>query len=345
MATIGHTRIGPGQPVFIVAELSGNHNGDINRAFKIIDAAADAGADAIKLQTYTPDTITIDSDTEPFMVTWKGKRQKLYALYTDAHTPWEWQEKLFAHAKNRGLVCFSTPFDETAVTFLKKLHAPMYKVASFEVVDIPLLEAIGKTKKPVIMSRGMATLEELTLAVKTLRKFGTKDIITLQCTSAYPAEPKDMRLSMIPDLRKRFGVPVGLSDHTLSEEVTVAAVAFGAVVVEKHLTLRRADGGPDAEFSLEPDEFAHMVKAIRTTEEAIGKPSYARRESEGAMLQFRRSLFVVKDMKKGEHFTKENVRSIRPGNGMSPKFYRSVLGKRAARDLKRATPLKKNLIT
>lgn len=341
---IGKREIGPEQPVFIVAEMSGNHNHDIKRALKIIDAAADAGADAIKLQTYTPDTMTIDSDRPEFMVTWKGKRQPLYKLYEQAYTPWEWQVKLFAHAKKRGLLCFSTPFDPTAVAFLEKLKVPCHKVASFEVGDIPLLEVIGKTRKPVIISRGMASKEELARAIATLRKSGTKDIIILQCTSAYPAEPKDMRLSMIPDLRKRFSVPVGLSDHTLSQEVAVAAVALGAMVIEKHFTLRRADGGPDSSFSLEPKEFARMVKAVRTTEAAIGIPSCTRPAAEKPNIVFRRSLFVVKDIKKWECFTSDNVRSIRPGNGMAPKFYRSVLGKRAAMDIKRATPLKQNLI-
>src|SRR3989344_149439 len=211
--TIGVHALGVGKPALVVAEMSGNHSRDINRALKIVDAAADAGADAIKLQTYTPDTITIDSDTKPFMVNWKGKRRALYDLYSEAYTPWKWHAKIFAHAKKRGLLFFSTPFDPTAVAFLEKLKVPCHKVASFEVVDIPLLEAIGKTRKPVIMSRGMSTKEELSLAIKTLRKFGTKDIIVLQCVSAYPADTKDMRLSMIPDLRNRFGVLAGLSDH------------------------------------------------------------------------------------------------------------------------------------
>lgn len=330
--------------VCIVAELSGNHNGDVRRALRIIDAAADAGADAIKLQTYTPDTITMDSDTGPFMVTWKGKRRTLHDLYGEAYTPWKWHAKLFAHAKKRGLICFSSPFDETAVAFLEKLHAPFYKVASFEVVDIPLLEAIGKTKKPVIMSRGMATNEELALAIKTLKKFGTKDITVLQCVSSYPAEPKDMHLANIQDIKKRFKVAAGLSDHTLSHDVAVASVALGARVIEKHLTLRRADGGPDSAFSLEPEEFKAMAASVRTVEQAIGVPSYARSRGEKINVAFRKSLFVVKDIRKGERFTSENVRSIRPGNGMAPKFYRFVMGKRAARDIKRATPLRRGLL-
>lgn len=345
MLQIGTKRVGQRKPTFIVAEMSGNHNRDIKRALRIIDAAADAGADAIKLQTYTPDTITIDSDTKPFQVTWKGKRHTLYDLYGEAYTPWEWHARLFAHAKKRGLLCFSTPFDPTAVDFLEKLHVPCHKVASFEVVDIPLLEVIGKTKKPVIMSRGMASVEEIKLAIQTLRKFGTKDIVLLHCVSAYPASPTDMNLSIIPDMHKRFGVQIGLSDHTLGTDASVAAIALGACVIEKHFTLRRADGGPDSSFSLEPKEFTALVRSVRTVEAAMGTPSYAQSTDEKKMVIFRKSLFVVKDIKKGERFTPENVRSIRPGNGMAPKFYRSILGKHATRDIKRATPLRQSLIT
>lgn len=336
--------IGAGHPALIVAEMSGNHNHDIKRALKIIDVAADAGADAIKLQTYTPDTITIDSDTKPFQVTWKGKHRTLYDLYDEAHTPWEWHARLFAHAKKHGLLCFSTPFDRTAVAFLEKLKVPCYKVASYEIVDIPLLEAIGKTKKPVIMSRGMASVEEISLAIKTLKKFGTKEIILLHCISAYPASPVDMHLATIPDMKKRFGTHVGLSDHTLGTDVAIAAVALGACVIEKHFTLRRADGGPDSSFSLEPKELSALVKSVRTVEQAMGKPSYKQSADEKTNIIFRKSLFVVKDIKKGERFTPENVRSIRPGNGMAPRFYRSILGRRATRDIKRATPLRGNLI-
>ncbi|MDO8562004.1 MAG: pseudaminic acid synthase [bacterium] len=346
MIKIGARKIGTGHPVFIVAEISGNHNGDIKRALKIIDAASDAGVDAVKLQTYTPDTMTIDSDRPEFIVqsnpAWKGKT--LYQLYGEASTPWEWHKELFAHAKKRGLICFSSPFDATAVDFLETLKSPIYKVASFEVVDIPLLEKIGKTRKPVIMSRGMASVEEIKLAIKTLKKFGTPEIILLQCVSAYPARPEDMNLSMIPDLRKRFKILAGLSDHSLSHDVAVASVALGACVIEKHITLARADGGPDAAFSLEPKEFAELVKSVRLVERAIGTPSYKRSEGEKENIVFRKSLYVVKDMKKGERFTQENVRSIRPGNGLLPKFYREVLGKVAARDIQRATPMSRSLL-
>ncbi len=341
MFRIGKRSIGKNSPVFVIAEVSGNHNQSIKQAFKIIDAAAEAGADAIKLQTYTPDTITIDSDRPEFVVKtgrdWKGKT--LYQLYGEAYTPWEWHKELFAYAKKKGLICFSTPFDDTAVAFLEKLNAPLYKVASFEVVDIPLLESIGKTKKPVIMSRGMATVEEITRAIKTLRKFGTKDIVLLQCVSAYPADPADMHLKTIPDLVKKFGVAAGLSDHTLTSDAAIASVALGACVIEKHLTLRRADGGPDSSFSLEPHELASLVSSVRAVEKALGEPSYVVSKNEKSNIVFRKSLFVVRDIKKGEKLTSENVRSIRPGNGLPPHMYRAVLGKRAAKDLKRATPL------
>lgn len=341
MITVGKRLIGQGKPVFVIAEISGNHNQSIKQALQIIDAAAEAGADAIKLQTYTPDTITIDSDRPEFVVKtgrdWKGKT--LYQLYGEAYTPWEWHKELFAYAKKKGLICFSTPFDDTAVAFLEKLNAPLYKVASFEVVDIPLLETIGKTKKPVIMSRGMATVEEITRAIKTLRKFGTKDIVLLQCVSAYPADPADMHLKTIPDLVKKFGVAAGLSDHTLTNDAAIASVALGACVIEKHLTLRRADGGPDSSFSLEPHELASLVQSVRAVEQAIGKPSYTPSKNEKSNIVFRKSLFAVRDIKKGEKFTRENVRSIRPGNGLPPHMYRSVLGKRAAKAIARATPL------
>lgn len=342
---IGKRVVGDGH-TFIIAEVSANHTGDINKAKEIIAAAAEAGADALKLQTYRPDTITIDSDRPEFQVkvndAWKGKT--LYQLYGEAFTPWEWHAELFAYAKSLGMIAFSSPFDAAAVAFLETLKVPLYKVASFEVIDIPLLEAIGKTKKSVIMSRGLATVEEINLAVKTLRKFGTKEIIILQCISGYPAAPEDMHLSTIPDITKRFKVLAGLSDHTLSNDVAVASVALGASVIEKHLTLRRADGGPDAAFSLEPGEFKHMVESVRMTERAIGTPSYERSKSERENVVFRKSLFAVKEIKKGERFTSENVRSIRPGQGLEPKYYRVVLGKRAARDIAFATPLSWKLI-
>ncbi|MBI2612546.1 pseudaminic acid synthase [Candidatus Kaiserbacteria bacterium] len=343
---IGKRAIGSRHPVFVVAELSGNHKGDIKRALKIIDVAAEAGADAVKLQTYTPDTMTINSRGPLFVVktnpAWKGKT--LYELYKEAHTPWSWHKRLFAHAKKRGLICFSTPFDETAVDFLETLKAPIYKVASFEIVDIPLLKRIGRTKKPVILSRGMASREEIARAVRTLRKSGTKDIVLLHCVSAYPAKPKDMNLKTIPDLKRRFHVEIGLSDHTLGNDVAITAVALGATVVEKHVTLKRSEGGPDAAFSLEPRELKALVKSIRTAEAALGKPTYARNPDEKQNIVFRRSLFVVQDVKRGERFTKKNLRSIRPGYGLAPRFYDVVLGKRATRNIARGTPLSWTLI-
>ena len=346
MFSIGKRTIGPEQPVFIVAEISGNHNRDIDRAKAIIDAAADAGGDAVKLQTYTPDTITINSRRPEFIVRsgkdWKGKT--LYELYREAYTPWEWHAELFAHAKKRSLICFSAPFDSTAVDFLETIRNPVYKVASFEVVDIPLLERIGKTKKPVIMSRGMAGVEEIALAIQTLRKFGTKEIVLLQCVSAYPAEPQRMHLSMIPDMRRRFKVLTGLSDHSLTNEAAIASVALGAVLIEKHLTLKRKDGGPDASFSLEPQEFAQLVTSVRVVESAIGTPSYKPSRREKDNMQFRKSLFAVEDIKKGQQLTEKNIRSIRPGNGLPPKRYRAILGKSAAKDIKRGTPLADRLI-
>src|SRR3989344_4399776 len=333
-----HT-IGSGHPVFMIAEMSGNHNHDLKKAHAIIDAAADAGVDALKLQTYTADTITLNSDRPEFRLEWQGKSRTLYELYQEGTTPWEWHAELFAHARERGMVPFSSPFDRTAVDFLEKLDVELYKVASFEVVDIPLLEAIGKTGKPVIMSRGMSTFEELDLAIKTLRKFGTEDIIILQCVSAYPARPEDMNLTMIPYIAERFGVMAGLSDHTLTNDSAIAAVALGARAIEKHMTDARAEGGVDSAFSLEPAEFAALVRSVRTVEAALGKPTDARAAREDGETRFRKSLFAAADIKRGEIFTGKNVRSVRPSMGLPPKYYRQILGKRAARDISFATPL------
>jgi pseudaminic acid synthase len=340
----GERLIGPGQPVFIVAEMSGNHNGDIRRAYKIIDAAAAAGVDAIKLQTYTPDTMTIDCNKKYFVVQgdlWGG--QSLYDLYKTAYTPWAWQPKLKKYAEKKGLVCFSTPFDETAVDFLEKMKVQLYKVASFEVVDIPLLERIGQTKKPVFMSRGMASPEELKLALKTLKKFGCPQVIVLQCISAYPAKPEQMNLATIPDLQKRLKAPVGLSDHTLSNNVSISAVALGACVIEKHFTLKRSDGGPDAAFSFEPKELKNLVAAVKEIRVAVGRPFYGG-QNEKAMRLYRRSLFAVEDIKKEEKLTKKNVRSIRPSNGLPPKYFCKILGRIAKRDIEKGTPLSWNLM-
>lgn len=343
---LGQRIIGENQPCFIVAELSANHNQDISRAKDIIKAAKQAGADAIKLQTYTPSTMTIDSQQEWFQIPsnsiWAGKT--LFELYGEAYTPWEWHEELFQTAKDEGLICFSTPFDKTALDLLEKLNAPLHKVASFEVVDLPLLKAIGKTGKPVIMSTGMASLSEISEAVKTLQEAGSGPLILLKCTSAYPASPESMNLRTIPHLRSLLNTLVGLSDHTMGSAVAVAAVTLGASVIEKHFTLARSDGGPDSTFSLEPEEFARMVEDIRVVEKALGKVSYDRTADEEKNIGFRRSLFIVEDIKAGEIISESNTQSIRPGHGLPPKYLEVVLGKRVSRDIKRGTPLSWDLI-
>jgi pseudaminic acid synthase len=341
----GEREIGKGKPVFIVAEMSGNHNQDINKAFKIIDMAITAGVDAVKLQTYTADTLTINSDKKWFKITngpWKGKM--LYDLYKTSYTPWKWQKKLKDYAEKKGVLLFSTPFDETAVDFLEKLNVSLYKVASFEAVDFGLLKKIGQTKKPVIISRGMADRKDIEFALKTLRENGSKEIAVLHCISDYPASPKDMNLLTILDLSKRFNVISGLSDHTLGTTISIAAVALGASIIEKHVTFDRSEGGPDAEFSLEPDELKKMVTAIREVEQALGKPTYTVSKSESENKIFRRSLFVVKNIKKGEKFSQKNVRSIRPGYGLKTKFLDKILGKVATSDIEKGTPLIKKLI-
>lgn len=342
----GKRIVGLGQPVFIVAEMSGNHAHNFNKALKIIDAAAKAGVDAIKLQTYTPDTMTIDSDKDYFQVkvnkAWKG--QTLYKLYEKVYTPWEWQPKLKKYAEKKGLILFSTPFDNTAVDFLEKMKVSLYKVASFEVVDIPLLKRIGKTKKPVIMSRGMASAGEIELAIKTLKENGTPQVAILHCVSSYPAKPEEMNLATIPEISRKYRVISGLSDHNLDISVPVAAVALGASIIEKHFTLSRADGGPDASFSLEPKEFKQLVETIRKTEKAIGKPSIKTGRNELENKIFRKSLFVIEDIKKGKKLSAKNIRSIRPGYGLKPKFYDHVIGKIACKDIERGTPLKWDLI-
>jgi len=344
---IGTRRIGPGKPVYVVAELSGNHNHRLDRAVEIVEAACEAGVDAIKLQTYTPDTLTIDCSNKWFRVggtnaEWRG--QTLYELYQSAYTPWEWHAELQQTATRHKVALFSTPFDATAVSFLEKMKVPAYKVASFEIGDLELLRRIGATRKPVILSRGMATLEEIRRAVRTLRASGAEQVAVLHCVSSYPAIPSEMNLATIPALRKKLGCVIGLSDHTLGIEVAVASVALGASIIEKHVTLRRADGGPDAAFSLEPAELRELVRAVRSVEQAIGTPQYGPGRRESANLVFRRSLFVVADVRKGERFTAANVRSIRPGYGIASRFIDKVLGKHAARDVKRGTPLSWELV-
>ena len=326
--------------ILIVAELSANHNQDIERAEQSIRAVADTGADAVKLQTYTADTLTIPCDNEYFRIKgtlWEGRT--LHDLYLEAYTPWEWHPRLMGLANELGLVSFSTPFDATAVAFLESLHVPCHKIASCEVVDIPLLTMIASTKKPVIMSTGMANLEEIAEAVRTLRDNGTDELALLKCTSSYPAPAEEANLRTIPHMAEAFNCPVGLSDHTMGAAVAVTAVALGARIVEKHFTLSRADGGPDSAFSMEPAEFKQMVQGIRTAEAALGKVNYSLTEKEQQSIIFRRSLFVVKDMKAGEVFTEKNVRSIRPGHGLHPRFLDTVLGRCATHDIARGMPL------
>ena len=344
---IGSRRVGPGQPAYIIAELSANHGQDFDQAVRIVRAMAAAGADAVKVQTYTADTLTIACDNEFFRIgggtLWDGRT--LHDLYQEAFMPWDWQPKLQAITTELGLDFFSTPFDASAVDFLEAMNVPCHKVASFELVDLPLLRKIAATRKPVIASTGMATQDEITEAVKTLRDGGCTQLALLKCTSAYPALPEEMHLRTIADMSARFGVPVGLSDHTMGHTVAVAAVALGACIVEKHFTLSRATPGPDSTFSLEPEEFAAMVAAIRTTEKALGRVNYEVSANEAKSRQFRRSLFVVADVKAGEPFTTQNIRSIRPGHGLHTRHLAEVLGKKATREVKRGTPLSWELIS
>jgi pseudaminic acid synthase len=338
---IGGAAIGKDHNTYIIAEMSANHNQHFEQAVKILEAAKAAGADAVKLQTYTPDTMTIDCNEPPFRIgkgtIWEGRN--LYELYGEAFTPWEWQPKLKAIAEKMGLQLFSTPFDQTSVDFLEEMDVPAYKIASFEVVDLPLLRYVARTGKPVIMSIGMASLAEIHEAVQTLREGGTKELALLKCTSSYPAAPDEMNLRTIPHLAEAFHLPVGLSDHTLDLAVPVAAVALGACIIEKHLTLSRTVPGPDSAFSLEPDEFKAMVDAVRTAEKAIGKVSYEVTEKEVASRVFRRSLFVVEDMLPGDVFTEANVRSIRPGHGLHTRYLDMILGRQASETINRGTPL------
>jgi len=344
---IGNRRVGTGYPTYIVAEVSANHRQQFDEAVKLIEAAKEAGADAVKLQTYTPDTLTIKSDRAEFRIgggtPWDGK--KLYDLYAEACMPWEWQPKLKKVADKLEIDLFSTPYDKTAVDFLEGMGVPAYKVASFEIIDVPLIEYIASKGKPIIISTGMATLTEIGEAVQAARGAGATQIALLKCTSAYPAPPEEMNLRTIPHLTEVFGVPVGLSDHTLGITVPVAAVALGACIIEKHFTLSRSISSADSVFSLEPQEFKAMVDAIRTVEKALGEVRCDVSQQEAKSRVFRRSLFVVKDMKAGEIFTEENVRSIRPGYGLHPRHLKDVLGRRAAQDIRRGTPLSWELIS
>lgn len=343
---IADRRIGKGHPVYVIAEMSANHGQSFDQAMEIVETAAASGADAIKLQTYTPDTITLDCDRPCFKIgkgtIWEGRR--LYDLYKDAYTPWEWQPELKKKAEQLGMHCFSSPFDATAVDFLEGMDVPAYKIASFENVDIPLIEKVAATGKPLIISTGMATEMEIREAVNAARGAGCRHLALLKCTSAYPAVASEMNLRTIPDMRERFGVEVGLSDHTLGIAVPVSAVALGAVIIEKHFTLSRSAGGPDAAFSLEPHEFSAMVEAVRIVGEALGRPTYEISPRESASRGFRRSLFAVKDIAEGALLSEDNVRSIRPADGLPPKHYREVLGKKARRAIARGEPLSWDII-
>jgi len=343
---IGNKKIGDNSPVFIIAELSANHNQQYDYAVETIKAAREAGADAIKLQTYTPDTITMDCDNEYFQIRqgtiWDGKT--LYKLYREAYTPWEWQPKLKRLAEDLGLLCFSSPFDNTAVDFLEDMNVPAYKVASFEITDIPLIEYIASKGRPVIISTGIAALYDIEEAITACNRMGNEQIALLKCTSAYPAPLEEMNLRTIPNLAETFHKVVGLSDHTISISVPAASVALGAKIIEKHLILDRNLGGPDAVFSLEPEEFRAMANAVRDVEKALGTVSYALSDKINKSREFSRSLFIVKDTKAGDVLNEDNVRSIRPGFGLHPKYMKDILGKKAKTDIKRGTPLSWDLI-
>jgi pseudaminic acid synthase len=338
---IGAHKVGPGHPAYIVAELSGNHNGSLQRALDTVKAAADSGADAIKLQTYTADTMTIRSSDPAFVLQgdgpWSGRT--LHDLYQEAHTPWEWHEPLFKEANRCGIEIFSTPFDATAVDFLQKLGVPAIKVASFEMTDDPLLRAIAQTGKPVVVSTGMASLEEITHAQAVLNAAGSSDLVFLRCTSSYPAPDNGMRLASIPVLESTVRSPVGLSDHSMGATAAIVAVTLGACLIEKHLTLSRADGGVDSHFSAEPREFASMVNEVRRAEAMASESGFGLGVAEEGMVIYRRSLYVVRDVAAGERFTPETVRSIRPGYGLPPRFLDLVLTARARRDIAAGTPL------
>ncbi|MBI5485464.1 MAG: pseudaminic acid synthase [Deltaproteobacteria bacterium] len=346
-SVIAGRKIGAGHAPFIIAEMSGNHNQSLDRALAIVDAAAAAGAHALKLQTYTADTITLDVSEGEFFIDnpdslWKGT--SLHKLYQQAYTPWEWHEPIFRRCRELGLVCFSTPFDETAVDFLESMDVPCYKIASFENVHLPLIRKAAATGKPIIMSTGMASIAELDDAVACARAAGCHDLILLKCTSTYPATAENTNISTIPHMRELFGCEVGLSDHTMGIGVAVAAVALGATVIEKHFTLSRADGGVESAFSLEPSELKALVTESQRAHQSLGAVSYGPTEREKASLQFRRSLYVAQDMQAGELFTLENLRVVRPGLGLAPKYLDLFLGKRISRDARKGTPINWNLI-
>jgi pseudaminic acid synthase len=336
---IDNFSIGTGSPVFIIAELSANHNGSLETALETIRAAKRAGANAIKLQTYTADTLTIDSQKEDFLIKsgsiWDGK--SFHSLYQSAYTPWEWHQALFDCAKEEGLICFSSPFDPTAVDFLENLNVPAYKIASFEITDIPLIKYVASKGKPVILSTGIATEEDIELALEACKSVGNEDIAILKCTSSYPAPIEEANMAMIADFKTRFGVEVGLSDHTMGSLVPVVATCFGAKIIEKHFILERSIGGPDASFSMDEKEFGDMVKEVRLAESAIGQVDYTLTEKQSAGKAFSRSLYIVEDIKKGERLSTSNLRSIRPGFSLHPRYYEEILGKKVKVDLDRGS--------
>jgi pseudaminic acid synthase len=345
---IGNRSIGLSEPPFVIAEMSGNHNQSLERALQIVDAAADAGAHSLKLQTYTADTMTLAISEGEFFINdeqslWKGK--SLHELYQVAHTPWQWHRPIMDRAAARGMICFSTPFDASAVDFLETLSVPAYKIASFENVHLPLIRKVAATGKPVIISTGMATLAEIEEAVKAARTAGCRDLVLLKCTSTYPATPANSNVATIPDLRARFDCEVGLSDHTMGIGASVAAVAQGATVIEKHFTLRRADGGVDSTFSLEPEEMRTLVVETERAWQSLGEVQYGPSEAERASLIFRRSIYVAKDLKAGEVLTEENLRCVRPGLGLPPKHYEEILGRKVKREVKRGTPMSWELLS
>ncbi len=337
--------IGPEQPPYVIAELSANHNGSIETALKIIEEAKRAGADAIKLQTYRPDTITLNSDLPDFQITeglWKGRT--LYELYEWAHTPWEWHKPLFEHARKLGITIFSSPFDTTAVDLLEELGAPAYKIASFEAIDLPLIEYVAKTGKPMIISTGMADADEIQEAIDAARGAGCEQLAILHCVSGYPAPPEDYNLRTIPDMIERFGLVTGLSDHTINNTTAITSVAMGASLIEKHFTLDRNGGGPDDSFSLEPAELAALCRDTKTAWQALGKVDYGRKSSEKGNVQFRRSLYFVKDMNKGDTITEDSIKSVRPGYGMSPKFRFIIIGQQLTDGVLKHTPVDESVI-
>lgn len=338
---IGDRTVGPGAPVYMIAEISANHDQSFDHAVKLIRAAAEAGADAVKLQTYTPDSLTLNSAQPCFLIgegtAWEGRR--LHDLYSEASMPWEWQPELKRIANGLGLTLFSTPYDSTAVDFLETLDVPAYKIASFEIVDLPLIRRVAQTGKPIIISTGMATMDEIEEALNAATSSGAAGVVLLKCNSAYPAPVSEMNLRTIPHMMHQFGVPVGLSDHTLDLAIPIAAVALGACVIEKHITLSRDVPGPDKAFSLTPEEFAATVKGVRMAEQALGAVSYGATAREQPSRKFRRSLFVTAHLRSGDCITAENVRSIRPADGISPKYYEAILGRKVVRDVEPGTPL------